>query len=126
MSDIAPLVLSVIRDKTVVDLTAENDRLSEEVAKLRAERDDLYAIKHGRIEITDTKTKRVLAWGLLPTMRTYSDGFCSVGLLIADELVGGIEAAFEIDICIRTSSPCMPSRRTGQPVRSGFCSMRSP
>mmetsp|Transcript_27623 Transcript_27623/g.64773 ORF Transcript_27623/g.64773 Transcript_27623/m.64773 type:complete len:189 (+) Transcript_27623:1078-1644(+) len=100
MSDLAPLVLSVLRDKTVVDLKAENDNLSGEVAKLQAERDDFlrYAIKHGRIEITDTKSKKVLARGLPPTMRKYADGFCTVGLMISDELVGGIEAASEIDI----------------------------
>ena len=92
MSDLAPLVLSVLRDKTVVDLKAENDKLSQEVAKLQAERDDFlrYAIKHGRIEITDNKSKKVLARGFLPTMRAYADGFCTVGLMISDELVGGI------------------------------------
>ena len=31
-------------------------------------------------------------------MRKYADGFCTVGLMISDELVGGIEAASEIDI----------------------------
>lgn len=100
MSDLAPLVLSVLRDKTVVDLKAENDKLSQEVAKLQADRDDFlrYATKHGRIEITDTKSKKLLARGFLPTMRTYADGFCTVGLMISDELVGGIEAASEIDI----------------------------
>ena len=53
MSDLAPLVLSDLRDKTVVDLKAENDKLSEEATKLQAERDEFlrYAIKHGRVEI---------------------------------------------------------------------------
>ena len=55
-------------------------------------------MKHGRIEITDNKSKKVLARGLPLTMRTYADGFCTVGLMISDELVCGIEAASEIDI----------------------------
>jgi len=100
MSDLAPLVLSVLRDKTVLDLKVENDKLSEELAKLQAERDDFlsYAIKHGRIEIFNTKTKNILAHGFLPTMRTYADGFCTVGLIISEELEGGIDAASGIDI----------------------------
>ena len=98
MSDLAPLVLSVIKDKTMKE---EIDQLAAEVAKLKTARDDLldHAIRHDdSVEITISINRKIYAQGSLPTLPDYHGGTREVQFNVTKKFKGGIEMARNIEI----------------------------
>ena len=101
MSDLAPLVLSVIKDKTILDLKEENRQLVAEVAQLKKARDDLldHSIRHDdSVDITISVNREIYAQGFLPNMPDYHDGTREVQFNDTKVLNVGAERTENIEI----------------------------
>ena len=101
MSDLAPLVLSVIKDKTILDLKEENRQLVAEVTKLGKARDDLldHAIRHDdSVDITISINGEIYAQSFLPTMPDYHGGTREVRFIDKKVFTVGAERIKNIEI----------------------------
>ena len=101
MSDLAPLVLSVIKDKTILDLQEEIAQLTTEVTKLGKARDDLldHAIRHDdSVDITISINREIYAKGFLPTMPDYHGGTREVRFIDKKFFTVGAERTENIEI----------------------------
>ena len=101
MSDLAPLVLSVLKDKTALDLKEENDKLAAEVARLKSARDDLlsHTIRNNdSVDITISINREIYGQGFLPTERDHRDGTWEVDLNARKDYKLGIETTANVEI----------------------------
>ena len=101
MSDLAPLVLSVIRDRTILEMKEEIDQLAAEVTKLEKARVDLldHSIRHDdSVDITISINREIHAQGFLPTMPDYHDGIREVQFNVTKYLKVRVERTENIEI----------------------------